>query len=102
MAEWQHFVQEGQNCHSWQELVEAQTCAMTSFIATIAPIIPALILTGLFVWALERNHRRTRLAPWQDDYRHHVDHDADARRSTHDLDGLSGEAASAVDFRRAA
>lgn len=63
-----------------------QTRAMSTFLADIAPVIPALILVALFVWALERNNRRQRVAPWSDDFRHHVDHDADSRRVLHDLD----------------
>ncbi|KGN38342.1 hypothetical protein [Knoellia subterranea] len=59
---------------------------MTSFITTIAPVLPALVLAALFVWALERSNRRHGTAPWGDDWRHHVDHDADHRRSEHDMD----------------
>lgn len=59
---------------------------MSTFIANLAPIVPALILTALFVWALERNNRRQRIAPWSDDFRHHIDQDADRRRSAHDWD----------------
>lgn len=59
---------------------------MSTFIADIAPFIPALILTALFVWALERSNRRHSSAPWSDDYRHPASHDADHRRSSHDLD----------------
>lgn len=59
---------------------------MSTFLADIAPLIPALILTALFVWVLERSNRRHRSAPWSDDYRHLARHDADHRRSTHDMD----------------
>ena len=57
-----------------------------TFSDDLLPAIPALVLTALFVWALERNHRRHRLAPWDDDYRHPVEDDADHRRSAHDWD----------------
>ena len=59
---------------------------MSTFLADLAPLIPALLLTALFVWALERNHRRQHPAPWADDYRHPAEHDADHRRSAHDWD----------------
>lgn len=62
---------------------------MSTFIENIAPFVPALILTALFVWALERSNRRHRSAPWADDYRHPAEHDADHRRSAHDLDSYS-------------
>lgn len=59
---------------------------MSTFIANLAPLVPALILTALFVWALERSNRRNGSAPWADDYRHPFEHDADHRRSAHDID----------------
>ena len=59
---------------------------MSTFLADIAPLISALLLAALFVWALERNHRRQCHAPWADDFRHSADHDADHRRSAHDWD----------------
>ncbi|WP_404380857.1 hypothetical protein LL946_11770 [Knoellia locipacati] len=65
---------------------------MSTFLADIAPVIPALILAALFVWALERNNRRQRVAPWSDDFRHHVDHDADTRRAAHDLEAWGADA----------
>lgn len=65
---------------------------MSTFIADIAPVIPALILAALFVWALERNNRRQQVAPWADDFRHHVDHDADTRRVLHDLEASNPDA----------
>lgn len=58
---------------------------MSTFLADIAPVVPALILVALFVWALERSNRRQQTAPWSDDFRHHVDSDADVRRIVHDL-----------------
>ena len=61
---------------------------MSTFLADIAPFVPALLLTALFVWALERNHRRQHPAPWADDYRHPAEHDADHRRSAHDWDAV--------------
>jgi len=59
---------------------------MSTFTSTIAPLLATLLLTALFVWALERSNRRHRHAPWVDDYRHPAVHDADHRRSTHDID----------------
>lgn len=59
---------------------------MNTFIADFAPAIPALILAALFIWALERSNRRHPTAPWAGEWRHHVDHDADHRRSEHDWD----------------
>lgn len=59
---------------------------MTTFIADIAPFLPALILAALFSWALESSNRRHCSAPWADDYRHPAEHDADHRRSAHDVD----------------
>lgn len=58
---------------------------MSTYTSTIAPLL-ALLLTALFVWALERSNRRHRHAPWVDDYRHPAAQDADHRRSTHDID----------------
>ncbi|PRY57543.1 hypothetical protein BCF74_11557 [Knoellia remsis] len=63
---------------------------MTSIISSVAPAIPALILTALFLWALERNHRRNATPPWTDDFRNHVEHDADARRGLHDWESRGG------------
>lgn len=59
---------------------------MNTILANLVPALPALVLAALFVWALERNNRRQRVAPWSDDFRHHVDSDADTRRVLHDLD----------------
>lgn len=59
---------------------------MSTFLSTIAPLIPTLLLTALFVWALERSNRRHGSASWVDDYRHAADHDADHRRSVHDVE----------------
>ena len=59
---------------------------MSTFIENFLPVLPALILAALFVWALERSNRRQQTTPWSDDFRHHVDSDADVRRIVHDLD----------------
>jgi len=59
---------------------------MSTLIENLLPVLPALILAALFVWALERSNRRQQTAPWSDDFRHHVDSDADVRRIVHDLD----------------
>ncbi|KGN33969.1 hypothetical protein N802_08425 [Knoellia sinensis KCTC 19936] len=59
---------------------------MSTYIADLAPIVFSLVLVALFVWALERSNRRHPTAPWADEWRHHVDQDADHRRSEHDWD----------------